>query len=158
MSLAHWAKQNLGREFSRGCNLTCRVVVVKESIEREVTDWQFLGAGCRSSPASALSSWFGLFLTVLPKRPISLLTHIWFVTPLFTLLVEGPMKRYTSLISWDFCRNFLSAQWTNVLMQGHCNQNGYFGYVSGNLVSIQKSFYKLTAIPQAWPRIYFKSI
>ena len=52
----------------------------------------------------------------------------------------------------------IRAQWTNVLMQGHCNQNGYFGYVSGNLVSIQKSFYKLTAIPQAWPRIYFKSI
>jgi hypothetical protein len=43
-------------------------------------------------------------------------------------------------------------------MQGHCNQNGYFGCVSGNLVSIQKSFYKLTAIPQAWHRIFFKSI
>ena len=49
-------------------------------------------------------------------------------------------------------------QWTNVLMQGHCNQNGYFGYVSGNLVSIQKSFYKLTAIPQAWHRTIVKSV
>ena len=57
-------------------------------------------------------------------------------------------------LSYETC----ITQWTNVLMQGHCNQNGYFGYVSGNLVSIQKSFYKLTAIPQAWPRIYFKSI
>jgi hypothetical protein len=33
-----------------------------------------------------------------------------------------------------------------------------FGYVSGNLVSIQKSFYKLTAIPQAWQRTIVKSV
>ena len=60
---------------------------------------------------TALSSWFGLFLTVLSKRPTSLLTHLWFVTPLFTLLVEGPMKRFnsrTSLTSCNFCRHFLS--------------------------------------------------
>ena len=52
----------------------------------------------------------------------------------------------------------VSTQWTNVLMQGHCIQNGYFGYFSGNLVSIQRSFYKLIAILQAWHRIFFKSI
>jgi hypothetical protein len=43
-------------------------------------------------------------------------------------------------------------------MQGTCNSNGCFGYVSGNLVLIQKSFYKLTAIPQAWHRIISKSV
>jgi hypothetical protein len=43
-------------------------------------------------------------------------------------------------------------------MQGTCNSNGCFGYVSGNLVSIKKSFYKLTAIPQAWYRTIFKLV
>ena len=48
------------------------------------------------------------------------------------------------------------AQLSNVLMQGHCNWNGCFGYVSENLVSIQKSFSKLTALPQAWHKTIFK--
>ena len=81
---------------------------------------------------------------------------------LITCLAWGRCVTYWDEKVFDSCRLAYSitsiAQWTNVLMQGHCNQNGYFGYVSGNLVSIQKSFYKLTAIPQAWPRIYFKSI
>ena len=44
------------------------------------------------------------------------------------------------------------------IMQGHCNENDCFGYVSGNLLSIQKSFFKLTAIPQAWYKTNFKSV
>ena len=53
---------------------------------------------------------------------------------------------------------FGATQWTNVLMQGHCNENDSLGYVSGYLLSIQKSFSKLTAIPQAWHRTSFKLI
>ena len=49
-------------------------------------------------------------------------------------------------------------QWSNVLLEGHCNENDCFGYVSGNLLSIQKSFSKLTAIPQAWHRTISKLI
>ena len=49
-----------------------------------------------------------------------------------------------------------TSQLSNVLMQGHCN--GCFGYVSENLVSIQKSFSKLTALPQAWHKTIFKLI
>ena len=41
-----------------------------------------------SLPVTALSSWFGLFQTALPKQPISVLTsNLWSVTPLYTLLV-----------------------------------------------------------------------
>ena len=74
MSSAHLAKQNLGREFSRGCNLKCKVVVVKESIERShglTVSWCWLLHLGRSSLASALSRWF---LTALPKHRTSLLT------------------------------------------------------------------------------------
>ena len=52
----------------------------------------------------------------------------------------------------------VSTQWSKVLMQGHCNEIDCFGYVSGNLLSIQKSFLKLTAIPQAWYRTILKSV
>jgi hypothetical protein len=37
-------------------------------------------------------------------------------------------------------------------------ENGFFGYVSGNLLRIQKSFFKLTIIPQAWHRTIYKSV
>jgi len=49
-------------------------------------------------------------------------------------------------------------QWSKVLMQGHCNENDCYGYISENLLSIQKSFFKLTAIPQAWYKTIFKSV
>ena len=41
--------------------------------------------GC-SSPTGALITWYGLFLTSLPKRPTSLLNMSVQVTPLYTLL------------------------------------------------------------------------
>ena len=47
---------------------------------------------CQSSATGALSSWFGLFLTALPKWPTAMLTHVQgshhgSVTPLYILLV-----------------------------------------------------------------------
>ena len=90
---------------------------------------------------------------------ISWLIRLW-VRLIWDFLCYFSSTQFAISESWSKLVRlfFYMPQWTNVLMQGHCNQNGYFGYVSGNLVSIQKSFYKLTAIPQAWPRIYFKSI
>ena len=62
-------------------------------------------------------------------------------------------KATVAMPTWENL-NVCTSPDSNVLMQDQWSlyliENGCCGYVSGNLLSIHKSFFKLTAFPQAW--------